>query len=343
LKMTPDTEFPKEKIIEDIVIIDEVSMVGVDTMFAVLNAMEQNIWGHIIFVGDANQLPSVSPGNFLSDIMRLNCINVIRLDKIHRQDENSCIAVLANEISAGKVVDIPSTASDMKWHELTSADFGDTIKDVVQSYLNDGNPIDDLQVISPMYKGNYGVNKINEAIQDMMATVNSTSENFLVWNMKKFHLGDRVIQTENNYGKYIFNGDIGVIKELGCKVINPLKNDKKENYLLIRFYNEDLLFVEDEIDQLKVAWALTVHKFQGSQSPHIILILSNESQRMMTKELVYTGMTRAQKYLNIYGHTGVFKMAPGKSAIRKRYTNMCGFVKELSESRKIFRILGEGK
>lgn len=339
LKMIPATEYPREKINEDIILVDEISMVGIDTMFAIMYALEKNLWGHLVFVGDSNQLPSVSPGNFLSDIMSSGCANVVRLNKIHRQDENSYIPLLANDIAKGKVVDIPEDASDIKWHNLGTEDFAEKIQDVVSEFLKT-NKIEDLQIIAPMYRGNFGVSKINSAIQDLMTTVNASIDKFIVWEKKKFYIGDRVIQIENNYDKNIFNGDMGVIKELGKKALNPSINDKKEEYVIVDFNGEELLYVEEEINQLQLAWVLTIHKYQGSQSPYIILILSNEAIRMFTKELLYTAMTRCSRHLDIYGHKNAFYLAPTKSAIKKRYTNTKNIINEIRENRHILLVMG---
>jgi len=340
LKMVPGDEYAKEDIGEDIVIIDEFSMVGIDTLFALLDAMSNNLWGNIILVGDSNQLPSVSPGNFLSDITNSGCANVVELDKIHRQDENSYITIIANEIAKGNHTEIPENASDIKWFDINPDTFSDDIQKFV-TYFMKKKDILDLQIISPMYKGQCGVNEINNAIQKLMATNNGTMEQFIRREFKYFHVGDRIIQTQNNYNKQIFNGDMGVIDELGCKVIDPAKSDVKEHYVIVKFYNDLITFVGDEINQLQLAWAITVHKFQGSSSPYISFVMAAEQKIMMSKELVYTSFTRAEKYLIIYGDRRMLQIVPDKSIIKKRYTNLCNMTTELRENRQVLRVLGE--
>jgi len=343
LGMMPGEEYPKEEIKEDIVIVDEVSMVGIDTMFAIMFAMEGNLWGNLIFVGDSNQLPSVSPGNFLSDIIKSNCANVVTLDKIHRQDENSYISVLANQISSGKVVTIPAEATDIKWHEANPDGFEELICKEIQKYLDSGKDMDDLQIMAPMYKGHCGVNKSNEAIQEMMMKINNTESNCLQKGFSKYYMYDRVIQTENNYDKQIFNGDMGKIVSLGEVVRKPEVSDKKESFITVNFYGEDKAYFGEEIEQLRLAWAITVHKYQGSQSPYIFFVMSSEARNMMTKELVYTAFTRAEKYLSVYGNTGMLQLAPTRSAIRKRYTNLNKLIREHSENCKLLQVLERKK
>jgi exodeoxyribonuclease V alpha subunit len=341
LKMRPGDDLPRENIEEDILLVDEISMCGIDTMYAMLRAMEENIWSNIVFVGDKNQLPSVSAGNFLSDIISSGCANVVTLDKIHRQSENSYISLLANEISKGKVVEIPDNAVDINWHTLVVDTFHEDILKFIDKYLEQGNYIDDLQIISPMKKGSCGVFKINEIIQEKMANLNGTLEAVLQRNFLKFHVGDRVIQIENNYDKMIFNGDMGVITELGEKIVDPLKTDQKEKFITVNFYGDEISFFGDEIDQLHLAWCITVHKFQGSQAPNIVFIMASEAQIMMSKELVYTAFTRAEKKLDIFGHVNMLKLAPTRSVIRKRYTNFTRIVESLQKNKRILQVLAK--
>ncbi|MDD5016079.1 MAG: AAA family ATPase, partial [Atribacterota bacterium] len=336
LGMKPGDNEPEHKISEDIVIIDEVSMLGIDTMYAIMIALSNNLSANLVLVGDANQLPSVSPGNFLSDIINSKCANVVVLDKIHRQDEKSYISLLANEISKGKIVDIPEDAIDIKWNEIESDEkFYETIKSSISKYN-----MDDLQIIAPMYRGNFGINKINQIVQEMMV---KEQENHVIINGNRFNCGDRVIQTENNYEKLVFNGDIGKIIECGRKVIDKNVSDKEQTYMIVDFFGQIINYVENEIEQLRLAWCISVHKFQGSQSPNIFFIMSKESQIMMSKEIVYTGFTRASKNLTLFGHLDMLKIAPVRSMIRKRYTNLCKLIQEKRDNKKIFEVLGENK
>lgn len=339
LKMVPGEEMSKEEITEDILLIDEISMCGIDTIYAIMVALESNSRANIVLVGDKNQLPSVSPGNFLSDILKSGCANVIKLNKIHRQSENSYISLLANEISQGKVVSIPEEAIDIKWKNLSGGQFNNYILSFIDKYCKDGNNFDDLQFISPMKKGLCGVFGLNELIQRKMADINGETDRFFQRNFLKLHVGDRVIQLENNYEKNVFNGDMGSVMEFGEDVKDPLKSDEKEKFVLVKFYNQEIVYWGDEIDQLLLAWCITVHKFQGSQADNIVFIMSREANMMMSKELVYTAFTRAAKQLDIFGDADMLRLAPAKSIVRKRYTNLPKIIQSYKTKTKLFKTL----
>jgi exodeoxyribonuclease V alpha subunit len=341
LKLMPGEDVPRENIYQDILLIDEVSMCGIDTMYALMKAMESNIWGHIVFVGDKNQLPSVSAGNFLSDIMESGCANVIILNKIHRQGENSYISLLANKISNGETVSIPRDADDIEWRNLDVDNLEKDLIKFIEEYI-ENNSIDDLQLISPMKKGNCGVYAVNSIIQKKMAKIKNMEDKHLKYKLNDYYIGDRVIQNVNNYDKMIFNGDMGIITDLGEKVFDSSVSDKKEKFIEVCFNNDlNICFWGNEIEQIQLAWCVTVHKFQGSQSPNVVFVLSSEATNMMSKELVYTAFTRAEKKLDIFGHHHAFRSAPSKSSIKKRYTNFVKFVNGARKGSEPFKILGE--
>ena len=180
-------------------------------------------------------------------------------------------------------------------------------------------------------------------MQKKMATVNDTDDKFIQIGFHKFHIGDRVIQLENNYDKMVFNGDMGVIQELGEKIIDPSVSDKKDKYLLVDFYGEKVIYYGNELDQLQLAWCITVHKFQGSSSKNIVFVMANEAQIMMSKELVYTAFTRAEKRLDIFGNEGMLRMAPTRSIVRKRYTNVKRIIEEFRTNKKLLQVLKKEK
>lgn len=339
LKLKPGDDEPKEQIMESILIVDEVSMSGIDTMYPIFSAIQQNVFGHIVFVGDKNQLPSVSPGNFLADLITSGVPNVVTLNKVHRQDETSFIPVVANDIAKGKVVPLPKNASDITWIDLNPDEFKEDILSFVERYIRDGNSMEDLQIISPRKQGLCGVFRINEILQNAMVKENKSEKDFIQRGFARFHVGDRVMQITNNYDKSVFNGDMGYVEAVGEKVRDSSTSDKSEKFVTVRFYGETVTYIGDDIDELQLAWAITVHKFQGSQAKNIVFIMAGEAQMMMSKELVYTALTRAEQHITIFGHQNMLRIAPTRSAIRKRYTNLVKFIEEAKTGRKIFEVM----
>jgi exodeoxyribonuclease V alpha subunit len=339
LGIGPDSVLPEESITQEILLVDEISMSGIDTMYALMVAVESNPNTNIVFVGDKNQLPSVSPGNFLADLMKTDCANVVTLDKVHRQDEDSYISLIANDISKGKATKIPDTARDITWCELNPHTIEKEIADLVEDYFNEEEDIEDLQILSPMKKGGCGVNRLNEVIQERMAVLNECKTRVLEREFKKFYVGDKVIQTKNNYTKDVFNGDMGIIVDLGERISDPSSSDKKEKYICVDFGDKKVYYYKEEIEQVMVAWVITVHKFQGSQSKDIVMIMSSEASIMMNKELVYTAFTRAEKNLYIYGSERMYNLAPTKSSIKRRFTNLNNIIKELTSGNKFLQVV----
>jgi exodeoxyribonuclease V alpha subunit len=187
-----------------------------------------------------------------------------------------------------------------------------------------------------MYKGDCGVNNINETIQDVMSNIHHTKDKHLKRGFMTFYLRDRVIQTQNNYDKSVFNGDMGFIVDIDRKVVDPAVNNQEQDFIVVDFYGDKIMYIGDEeISELKLAWCITVHKFQGSQCRNIVFILVDAATIMASKELLYTAMTRAEKKLDIYGHMSMFKLSPTKSVIRERYTNLVSIVKGLRENRQV--------
>jgi len=338
LCMKPEDNHPNVHILEDLTIVDEISMVGIDTLYAIMLAIEGNITGNLVLVGDANQLPSVSPGNFLADIMRSKCAEVVKLDKIHRQDEKSYIPVLASQIANGKVVDVPDDATDISWHDAYPDIVEDKVVGAIQNYLATGGEIKDIQVMSPMYKGTCGVDRINEALQTVMSIRNGSENEFIERPFKKYYIGDRVIQLENNYDKMVFNGDIGYVTNVG-RMAPSSNDDRPQDFVSVDFYGEEHIYWADEIDQIRLAWCITVHKYQGSQIPNVIFVMSSEARRMFSKELLYTALTRAENRVDVYGSRDMFRLAPTRSVVKRRFTHLDVMIKEFRESRKILTVM----
>lgn len=342
LGLLPGQDVPRNMITQDIVIIDEVSMCGLDTLFPLSLALPAAPRGYnfnLVLVGDPQQLPSVSPGNFLSDIMASDLTHIVKLDRIYRQDEHSYIPVIANQIAKGEIPEIPEDATDITWHEIkTDKQVLSEIRTAVDGLLDSGIDVFDFQIICPMYRGIIGIDNINIEVQELVSKrVVSEPPSIKVF-MRKFYVDDKIMQQENNYDKDVFNGEVGRIIEVGNKLYrNPdVPDDRTGMFVTVHYGGQGaeqkiVTYWNDEIEQVRLAWCCSVHKYQGSQCPRIFFIMSGSHSIMMNRQLVYTAITRAEQEITIWGSTAMLQLAAGKCDTSIRYT---GFQDHVARMKK---------
>lgn len=310
----------------ELLIVDEFSMVGTDLLPYVFSAIISSSTTNIILVGDPQQLPSVSPGNNLHDIINCGCANVVKLEKIYRQSEKSFISIIANEVAHGDVPGIPLDSDDFFWCDINDSELAMKKIEEIAEECNEKNELRDLQVISSIYARSCGVDAINLRFQDMF----TRSENFIMHEKRAFFLGDRVMHVVNNYQKGVFNGNIGYIVDLGYKIVDPTRTDVPSYYAVVEFEGKlisgtkgkMITYENDEISELRVAWCSTVHKFQGGQKKYVVFVMLNDHRNMMSRELVYTAYTRAEKKLFVIGTYDMLALASRRSIIAARHTNL---------------------
>lgn len=314
--MSPE---PDHEISANIVVVDEFSMVGIDTMPYLMEAIVSPSVTNIVFVGDPQQLPSVSAGSFLSEVIASGLASVIILDRIHRQSDSSYIPVIANDMSGGVYSGIPEDASDVTFIEVEDDDHVAEVsaRRLVAEYMERNGNLDGLQVISPMYKGPAGVDRMCNAIQEMVI---GEGKECLSHKSSRFFVGDRVMQMTNNYDKDVYNGNIGTVVNIGAKFMK-LGDSRESKFVMVEYGDRAVEYVESDIDEIKVCWCCTVHKYQGSQIENVIMMACHLHARMMSRELIYTGMTRASENLTIIGTESMLQRASSISVIRRRFTN----------------------
>jgi len=320
LRMKPGEE-AEVKIGQDIVVVDEFSMCGLDTVGAICKCLPDDLRTHLVLVGDSQQLPSVTPGNFLADIIKSGVANVVRLERIYRQDEHSYITLVADGVAKGVPTEIPPEASDIKMQRVGDGpEAVEMVCDILRrSNAEKGIDFSDMHVLSSMHKGDCGVSAMNFAVQRMVAEMRGSPPHMSFGGMRVF-VGDKLMQVENNYGRGVFNGDVGVVQSVGRRVFDP--DGDEEPYVAVTFQDPPrvLTYRGDDVDELMLSWCTTVHKFQGSQCKYVLFVMPSSHAFMLTKELVYTAITRAEKKVIVVGDPSQLRKCPRRTAAASRHT-----------------------
>ena len=293
----------------DVVVVDEVSMVDVPLMSRLLDALPRK--ARLILVGDADQLPSVGPGLVLGDIIRSGMIPVVHLREIFRQAGDSRIISGAHSINRGEIPDIIEAPKDSDFifidredPEECASTLVSLVRDRLPKHLG-VDPVDGIQILSPMHRGSLGIRELNTRLQ---ASLNPRSEHRDEYQAfgNLFRVGDKVIQTSNNYDKEVFNGDIG-------------RMDREEKSLVVRFGKREVIYEFGELDELELAYAITIHKSQGSEFPVVVIPLAMQQYLLLQRNLLYTGVTRGKRMVVLVGQKKALGMAVRNESTRHRH------------------------
>lgn len=294
-----------------LLIVDEASMLDAMLMYHLLKAVP--LGATVVFVGDVNQLPSVGPGNVLKDIIASGTVEVIRLTEVFRQAASSEIIVNAHLINQGEVPPLTNPREGLSdFYFIRQEDPEDAaamIVDLVKNHIPRRfklHPVDDIQVLTPMHKGGAGVANLNALLQSAL----NSQEKMLQRGERRFHLDDKVMQVRNNYDKDVFNGDIGRVRNINTE-------DKE---LMVRFDDKNVLYSFDELDEITPAYAISVHKSQGSEYPAVVMPILTQHYVLLQRNLVYTGITRGKKLVVLVGSPKALSMAVRNNKTHRRYT-----------------------
>jgi exodeoxyribonuclease V alpha subunit len=296
----------------DVVIIDETSMVDTLLMHHLLKAIPSH--AHLILVGDVDQLPSVGPGNVLKDIIKSGRFTVVTLTEIFRQAQESMIVVNAHKVNQGqfpvlKEVDKFEEGDFQFIREEDPEKILRNILDLCSESIpgqRKFHPLREIQVLTPMHKGTIGVTNLNIELQKRLNPGPSGITRG-AWN---FRLGDKVMQIVNNYDKDVFNGDIGWISKI----------DPEEREVVIDFDGRLILYDYSDLDEIVLAYAVSVHKAQGSEYPIVILPVVTQHYLLLQRNLIYTGITRAKKRVILIGTKKALAIAIRNNKPQRRYT-----------------------
>lgn len=291
----------------DLLVADECSMVDIPLANNLIKAISSRT--AVIFVGDVDQLPSVGPGAFLSDLIESNAVPVIRLTEVFRQAATSWIIKAAHQINAGRMPVFPSKEEKGDCYFLSVEDneqMPEILTSLVRTRLPKAygvNPIKDIQILCPMNRGSAGARTLNEVLQ---LALNPPTEASVLKFGTKFSVGDKVMQIENNCD--VFNGDIGFVTRL----------DAEEEELTVDFDGREVVYPYGELDELVLCYATTIHKSQGSEYPIVVLPITMQHYVMLKRNLIYTGVTRGKKLVILVGQKKALAMAVrGKQTITR--------------------------
>ncbi len=303
---------PEHQLPCDILVIDEISMLDITLGASLFRAIAPGT--HVILVGDKDQLPSVGPGAVLHDLVTCGCIPVTFLSEIYRQSAESRIIVNAHAVNQGRTPDLrplpPGTKADFYWLEQDDPDkVADWLTRMVVERIPKAfgfDPMTEIQVLSPMHKGICGIKALNSRLQEALNPSQAGAQPEFIVGNRTYRLGDRVMQTANNYDKGVFNGEMGRISSL-----------RKDSFSVI-FEQQEVDYDFSDADQLMLAYAVTVHKSQGSEFPVIVLPVLTQHYVMLQRNLIYTGMTRARKLLIMIGSHKALQIAVGNNEPMRR-------------------------
>lgn len=283
----------------EILIIDEMSMVDMFLFKQLLSSINQI--RHIVFVGDKDQLPSVGAGNVFSDLIKSQAFPTTILKEIHRQGDDSTIISLAHAVNEG--VNEGALFKKTKNYSFISCRpdlVGDAVGQIVELALKRGFAKDDIQVLGAMYHGNGGVDNLNDIIQQIMNPPKAKSKSLEAHN-ETFRIGDRILQLQNNPEKDIYNGQIGKI--------SSIDEENSKECMVAKFDDREVTFGRKDLNDLTRAYAITIHKSQGSEFPLVVLNLTMQNYVMLKRNLLYTAITRAEKNLVLVGDPRAFEAA----------------------------------
>jgi exodeoxyribonuclease V alpha subunit len=302
----------------DVLIVDESSMIDVVLASQLMDAVP--LHAAVVLVGDADQLPSVGPGRVLQDTIRSKTIPVGHLDEVFRQAATSRIITNAHKINRGQMPEFPETGETSDCYFVEADDpekalalVGRMIKQSIPKKFH-FNPMEEIQILTPMQKGELGARNLNVTLQQLLNPRGDEVERFGI----TYRTGDKVMQTENDYDKDVYNGDIGRI----------LSIDSEASELVVDFDGRRVVYDFRELDELVLSYAITIHKSQGSEYPCVLIPLHTQHYVLLQRSLIYTAITRAKKLVIVLGTKKALNLAVTRAESRDRTTTLAERLKE---------------
>ena len=301
------------KVFHKLIIIDEASMIDINLFASLLKGLTDDI--QIILVGDYNQLPSVGPGQVLKDIIESNVIPIIELDLLYRQDEESYIPILSNEIKNNCVDNFLQPHDDYQFLKCNSDSIKSNLCHIAKQIIDKGYNYKNFQIMAPTYLGLNGIDILNKTLQDVFNPNDGSKKEYKSGNIT-YRENDKVLELVNMPDDNVFNGDIGIIEE----IIPATISESKREEMYINFDGNIIKYLPKDLNKIKHGYAISIHKSQGSEFDVVIIPLCMSYNRMLYRKLIYTGITRAK--LILIGDPNAFIRGVQNNAEYKRKTNL---------------------
>ncbi len=285
-----------------LIIVDEVSMIDIALFNALLKGISSNI--QLILVGDSFQLPSVGPGLILNDLIESDMFNFCPLKQIYRQSKDSYIPYLARDIKEKEITEeILTKKDDYNFLNTSEHNIKSAISKICQMSIEKGLKEDDIQILAPLYKTENGIDNLNIVLQEIFNPQDKSKKEIKIGDVI-YREKDKVLQLVNNPDLNVYNGDIGYIETIKKELI-----PKKRDIIIINFEGTRVVYKKEDLFNIKHAYAITIHKSQGSEFPHVIMPVCKGYSKMLYNKLIYTGVSRAKKSLVIIGDINSLKNA----------------------------------
>ncbi len=311
----------RQPLVGDLFVLDETSMVDVVLGNQFLRAVPPQAC--VVLVGDADQLPSVGPGTLLRDLIESEVVPVVRLREIFRQSARSRIVVAARDVNLGQLPSLDA-GEELEDFYFVEAEDPPAIQGLIVRLVSQRipdrfglNPLSDIQVLAPMHRGLLGSHQLNELLQGVLNPPEDSKTEIERFGVK-FRVGDRVIQTENNYQRDVFNGDLGFIEKI----------NRVEQEATVNFDGKSVTYDFADMDELSLAYVLSIHKSQGSEYPCVIVPLHAQHYMMLRRNLLYTAITRGKRLVVLVGTRGALRMAVQRQDTHSRCTALVGRLKQ---------------
>lgn len=296
------------------IIIDEMSMVDTWLFYQLLRNVPSET--KLVFVGDRDQLPSVGPGKVFNDLIESAVIKVTELTKIYRQGEGSSIIKLAHDIKEEKPIDISMKFRDRVFITANISQISGLVDNIVSRAVDKGYDMRDIQVLAPIYRGNAGINKLNQVLQEILNPLDEDKKEIKFGDIH-FRTGDKVLQLINRREDNIFNGDSGIIDEV---ILKDEDAKAEKDMLIVDYDGRHIAYERKDLSELAHAYCTSIHKAQGSEYPIVIMPLVKSYRHMLIKNIIYTGITRAKESLILCGDENAFYDALGNEGITRHTT-----------------------